>query len=67
MQDFDDQKPGVQADSDVLTPDLFEQSKKMQISGLAHVEGKKGTISGDGIQKSDPFYDEFRFEVNYLF
>ncbi len=71
VQDFDDQKPAVPADSRVLTLDLHyrftccaDLYTKLR---LAHVEGKKDTIAQDGMRKPDPSYDELRFEINYLF
>lgn len=71
IQDFDDSKPAVQADSKVLTLDIIEEFES--IPGLfmkirmAHVSGDAYTIAGDGTHKKDPSYNEFRFEINYLF
>lgn len=71
MQDFDDNKPGVQADSNVLTLDIlkkFDSNPGLYMKArLAHVTGDQNTYAGDGTLKSDPSYNEFRFEVNYLF
>jgi hypothetical protein len=71
IEDFDDSKPGVQADSRVLTLDILKNFKhtpdlyaKIRV---AFVNGKNDTIAADGTLKSDPSYREFRFEVNYLF
>ena len=71
IQNFDDTKPGVQADSDVLTLHLFKTydsmpdfSTKLSI-GIA--DGKKDTFSGGGVLKDDPSHNELRFEINYLF
>lgn len=71
IQNFDDTKPGVQADSDILTLHLFKTydsmpdfSTKLSI-GIA--DGEKNTVSGDGLLKDDPSYNELRFEMNYLF
>ena len=71
IQDFDDIKSGVQADSKVLTFDIVKHFK--QIPNLyakmrvGYADGKKDIVAGDGTRKSDPSYREFRFEMNYLF
>ena len=71
VQDFDDYKSGVQADSQIVTLNLMKKFEN--ISGLyvktrmAHVSGDAHTIAGDGTLKRDPSYNEFRFEINYLF
>lgn len=71
IQDFDDNKPGVQADSNVLTLDVlkeFDSVPGLYVKArLAHVDGESDTYAGDGTLKSNPSYNEFRFEVNYLF
>ena len=64
MQDFDDTKPGVQADSDILHIDI--------IKGLAEgLEGKIriGLVDSDpgNSGKSDVGYNEYRVELNYFF
>lgn len=70
-QNFDDAKPGVQADSNILQLDLLKQFR--DYPGLytrvrmAIVHGDKDTIALDGTQKLDPAYKEIRFELNYLF
>ena len=69
IQDFDDNKPGVQADSDVITLDLLKAFESMPNLSMklryAHVFGDP-LVNGT-IIKSDPSYDEARFEINYLF
>ncbi len=71
MQDFDDKKPGVQADSNVIHLDLVEKVKSMPglylKFRLGVVNGDDDTIAMDGTRKKDPSYNEYRFEVNYLF
>jgi len=71
IQDFDDSKPGVQADSNVLTLDIlkeFDAFPGLYIkTRMAYVDGDDDTIAGDGSLKSDSSYNEFRFEINYLF
>jgi hypothetical protein len=74
IQDFDDKKPGVQADSNVLTLDVLKEFDAY--AGLylklrmAHVVGKDNTPTvffGESTTKLDPSYNEARFEINYLF
>lgn len=71
MNDFDDHKPGVQADSNVLSLDIIKRYES--IPGLytklrtAFVKGDKHTIAEDNTEKTDPSYNEIRLEVNYLF
>ena len=71
VQDFDDTKPGVQADSNVLTLDLLKEFDSIPNLyakvRMAYVEGESDTIAGDGSLKEDPSYYEVRFELNYLF
>ncbi len=71
IQDFDDDKIGVQADSKVLninflkgfggTSDMYFKTR------FAHVVGDSDTIAGNGLTKLDPSYNEIRFEIDYLF
>ena len=70
VQDFDDNKIGVQADSNVFTLDLakyFEEHKVYVKTRYAHVAGDANTIAANGLKKLNPSYDEIRFEINYLF
>ncbi|MDM5271386.1 OprD family outer membrane porin [Sulfurovum sp. zt1-1] len=71
VQDFDDYKPGVQSDSNVLTLDLLKEFDSFpglyMKTRLAYVDGKNDTVAGDGSLKSDSSYNEFRVEINYLF
>jgi len=70
VQDFDDEKIGVQADSNVFTIDLLKglgESPLYVKTRYAHVAGDDDTIAANGIQKPDPSYDELRIELNYLF
>ena len=70
IQDFDDNKVGVQADSKVFTLDMlktfFNKSLYMK-TRYGHVVGENDTIASNGVRKLDPSYDEIRFEINYLF
>ena len=71
IQDFDDSKPGVQADSNVLQLDLLKEFTSMP--GLyaklrmVRVSGENDTIAIDGTTKTNPSYNEMRFDLNYLF
>jgi len=71
VQDFDDRKSGVQADSNIVHLDLIEKIKS--IPGL-YLKFRMGLVNGDddtrdinGVIKPDPSYNEYRFEINYLF
>ncbi len=68
VQDFDDTKPGVQADSKVLHLDAIEKFESFP--GL-EARVRIGIVSADAqslpVVKSDPSYNEYRFELNYLF
>ncbi len=70
VQDFDDDKVGVQADSNVFTIDLLKglgESSLYLKTRYAHVAGDDDTTTSSGTTKLDPSYDEIRFEINYLF
>jgi hypothetical protein len=69
IQDFDDEKIGVQSDSNVFTMDLFKglgESPLYLKARYAHVMGDDDTVVGD-VTKADSSYDELRLEINYLF
>ena len=69
VQDFDDEKLGVQADSKVFTVDLFKGLGENPLylkTRFAHVIGDDNTVVGD-VTKADPSYNELRLEINYLF
>jgi len=71
IQDFDDDKPDVQADSNILWIDMIQ--KVAAVSGLeaklrlGFVDGDDDTVAMNGAVKSDPSYNEYRLEFNYLF
>lgn len=71
IQDFDDTKAGVQADSDVFQLDFskrFESVPNLYAKlRFVNVEGDKDTIAMDGTHKLNPSYTDIRFELNYLF
>ena len=74
VQDFDDNKIGVQADSNVVTLNVLKEFTAypglyMKLR-VAHVAGDDDTVTflnGEAKTKLDPSYDEARFEINYLF
>ena len=70
IQDFDDEKSGVQADSKVFTVDLFKgigESPLYLKTRFAHVMGDDNTFDINNELKKDPSYNELRLEINYLF
>jgi len=70
VQDFDDNKIGVQADSKVFTLDLLKGLGSESIylkSRFSHVMGDDDTVATSGFNKLDPSYNELRLEINYLF
>ncbi len=64
IQDFDDKKPNVQADSTIWHLDTwYDVSKNFQIKGrIGIVDADPGTTG-----KADISYNEYRLELNYLF
>lgn len=66
IQDFDDSKTNVQGDTNIIHTDWM-----FNMSSIAKgLEGKirVGLISDEDTSgKSDPSYNEYRFELNYLF
>ncbi len=70
IEDYDDRKPGVQADAHCIDLDLFE--KVPHIDGLyvklrwGLTRGTSATQDMYGRTKADPSFQEFRFEINYL-
>ncbi|HEO99013.1 MAG: hypothetical protein JW682_00845 [Campylobacterales bacterium] len=73
IQDFDDNKAGVQADSNVFVLNLMKgfgyggDSNIYLKTRYAYVTGKEDIVTDSGYQKPDPSYSEIRFELNYLF
>jgi hypothetical protein len=76
IQDFDDNKIGVQADSKVFEINFFKglgESPLYLKTRFAHVNGDSNTIvqdvivDGEPVTKPDPSYNELRIELNYLF
>lgn len=69
VQDFDDSKIGVQADSNIFEINFFKGLGESPVyikTRFAYVAGDDDTIV-NGITKSDPSYNELRIELNYLF
>ena len=70
IQDFDDRKIGVQADSKVFTFDILKSFPVQSImlkTRFSHVKGSKQDMLNSILTKKDPSYDELRVEINYLF
>ena len=69
IQDFDDKKPGVQADSNVIHVDMYKtlaQNLEMKFR-LGFVDADSGTVDMNGAKKTDVSYNEYRLELNYFF
>ncbi len=78
IQDFDDDKVGVQADSKVFEINFFKGLGETPLylkTRFAHVTGDSNTVVRDvivdgklqDVTKPDPSYNELRIELNYLF
>ena len=68
IQDFDDTKPGVQADTGVLNFDAVEKFPALPaLQARIRVAVARGDAQIAPIAKDDPSYTEYRFEMNYLF
>lgn len=71
IQDFDDAKAGVQADSHVHQLDLIKRFTSMPNLyaklRMVNVNADKNTIALNGYEKPNLSYRDIRFEVNYLF
>ncbi len=72
IQDFDDNKDAVQADSNILHTDWFHDIKmgedllKLKFR-MGLVTAKDDIKKSDSTTKTDVSYNEYRFEINYLF
>lgn len=69
IMDFDDDKPGVQSDANILHIDLAQEiSDGMEIKlRSAFITSKSDIVAQDGTEKPDVSYDEYRLELNKLF
>lgn len=71
VNDFDDNKPGVQADSNILSFDIVKRYESIPALHTklrtAFIKGDNQTIAADHTKKTDPSYNEVRLEINYLF
>jgi len=68
VQDFDDTKPGVPADSDVLHLDAIERFEALPgLETRVRIAIVEGDPQSGPVPKSDPSYREYRLEFNYLF
>ena len=67
VQDFDDAKSGVQADANTLEVDFVKHfGKNLYVKlRLGHTRGDGDTVDIEGHRKSDPSFDELRFEISY--
>ncbi|NOR57725.1 MAG: outer membrane porin, OprD family [Sulfurimonas sp.] len=70
IQDFDDKKDGVQADSNIIHIDARQNiGKNLEAKiRLGFVNADDSILKSNGIDyKSDVSYNEYRFELNYFF
>jgi len=69
IQDMDDAKPGVAADSDVIHVDIRQNLGNNLEAKLrfGYVDYKSGIRDINGDVKTDLSYSEYRFELNYFF
>lgn len=69
IQDFDDKKDGVQADSNIVHIDARQNlGKNLEAKlRLAFVKADDSIKKSDGSYKKDISYNEYRFELNYFF
>jgi len=69
IQDMDDDKPGVFADSNVLHVDIRQNiGKNLEAKfRFGYVDYDDNTYDINGAIKADLSYSEYRFELNYLF
>ena len=71
INNFDDNKPGVTADTNVFTLDLikrFEEHPNLLLKMRSIMVKEDHRVSNiDGTYKKDPSYNALRLEMNYLF
>ena len=69
IQNFDDQKSGVQADSNLAHVDFFQTlSKNTELKfRVGHADGDDNTRDMNGALKTDISYTEYRLDLNYCF
>jgi len=68
IQNFDDTKKGVQADSNILNIDAIQKFKSMPgLEARVRIAFVSGDAQTGAVTKNDPSYNEYRFELNYLF
>ncbi len=69
IQDFDDAKDGVAADSQVIHVDVRQNlGKNLEAKvRLGFVTADDSIVKSDGSMKTDTSYNEYRFELNYFF
>jgi len=69
IQDFDDKKDGVQADSNIIHIDIRQNiGKNLEAKiRLGFVDADDSIRKSNGDFKTDVSYNEYRFELNYFF
>ncbi len=70
VQDFDDNKIGVQTDTNIASIDFLKSIWRDTLSvklRYMHVMADPDVMTLSGVKKRDISHDEIRFEINYLF
>jgi len=69
IQDFDDNKDGVQPDSNIIHIDVRQNiGKDLELKlRLGFVNADNNTLKSNGSFKTDTSYNEYRLELNYFF
>ncbi len=68
IQNFDDSKPGIQADTAVLHLDATEKFKSFPgLETRLRIAITDGDAQTTPVAKENPSYSEYRFELNYIF
>ena len=69
VQDFDDKKDNVQADSTIWHLDTIKKlSKNLEMkTRIGIINAQNDILKSDGSYKTDVSYNEYRLEFNYLF
>jgi hypothetical protein len=62
IQDFDENKPGVAADSNVIHVDM-----RQNINKTSELKFRLGVVDADEKAGKDYSYNEYRLEYNYFF
>jgi hypothetical protein len=69
IEDFDDKKPGVQADANILNIEFLKKFYKNLYFKIrtGFCNTRNNIVAINGVKKDNSSYNEYRFEINYLF